>query len=454
MTSSRRNSRRSFLGQSAAGAAALWAAPAFLRAAGANERLNLAFIGVGGRGGSNLNDIARNGQENVVAICDVNENALNAAAQKYPNARKYVDFRKLFDDSNDIDAVVVSTCEHTHAYATLPALELGKHVYCEKPLTHNVVEARMVRLAAEKTKLVTQMGTQMHAQDNFRRVAELIRSGVIGGVTDIHVWVSRSWGLQSPEDAKRFGDIVYVADRPAEAQTPPATLKWDLWLGPAPERPYNEVYFPGPKWYRWWDFGNGTMSDLGSHWVDYPYFACELDAPKTVEALHDAPPHPEIAPASLKVVYEYGPRGDKPACKLTWYQGEPKPALWTDGKIPQWGNGILFVGDKGMLISDYTQHKLLPEEQFDGAKLPEPFLPRVGGQHHQEWVTAIKTGSPTGSPFSYAGMLTEANHLGNVAFRAGQKIEWDSANLKIPNAPDAERFLSREPRSGWAKIGV
>jgi predicted dehydrogenase len=453
MTSPRRNSRRSFLGQSAAGAAALWAAPAFLRAAGANERLNLAFIGVGGRGGSNLNDIARNGQENVVAICDVNENALDAAAQKYPNARKYTDFRKLFDDANDIDAVVVSTCEHTHAYATLPALELGKHVYCEKPLTHNVVEARMVRLAAEKTKLVTQMGTQMHAQDNFRRVAELIRSGVIGGVSEIHVWVSRAWGLQSQEDAKRFGDIVYVADRPAEAQTPPPYLKWDLWLGPAPERPYNEVYFPGPKWYRWWDFGNGTMSDLGSHWVDYPYFACELDAPKTVEAFHDAPPHAEIAPASLKVVYEYGPRGDKPACNLTWYQGEPKPTLWTDGKIPQWGNGILFVGDKGMLISDYTQHKLLPEEQFDGAKLPDPFLPRVGGQHHQEWVTAIKTGSPTGSPFSYAGMLTEANHLGNVAFRAGQKIEWDTANMKIPNAPDAERFLSREPRSGWAKIG-
>ncbi|HEV7280860.1 MAG TPA: Gfo/Idh/MocA family oxidoreductase [Pirellulaceae bacterium] len=454
MTYSRRSSRRSFIGQSAVGAAALWAAPSFLRAAGANERLNLAFIGVGGRGGSNLNDIARNGQENVVAICDVNEGALDSAAQKYPKARKYVDFRKLFDDSNDIDAVVVSTCEHTHAYATLPALELGKHVYCEKPLTHNVVEARMVRLAAEKANVVTQMGTQMHAQDNFRRVAELVRSGVIGGVTEIHVWVSRAWGLQSAEDAKRYQDIVYVTDRPAEAMTPPANLKWDLWLGPAPERPYHEVYFPGPKWYRWWDFGNGTMSDLGSHWVDYPYFACELDAPKTVEAFHDAPAHPEIAPASLKVVYEYGPRGDKPACKLTWYQGEPKPQIWSDGKIPQWGNGILFVGEKGMLISDYTQHKLLPEEQFDGAKLPEPFLPRVGGQHHQEWVTAIKTGSPTGSPFSYAGMLTEANHLGNVAFRAGQKIEWDSANLKIPNAPDAERFLTREPRSGWAKIGV
>lgn len=459
--SHRSTNRRDFLKTSTAVAAAGIAVPYFSTSLSAQEskpddsgRMKLGCIGTGSR----WDGVGPNAMEfaDCVAVCDVDKRHAAKAVKKVEEKQQrtpqaFEDYRKILDDSS-IDVVTIVTPDHWHTKIAIEALKSGKHVYCEKPLTHNVVEARAVRLAAEKANVVTQMGTQMHAQDNFRRVAELVRSGVIGPVTDIHVWVSRAWGLQSEADAKRFQDIVYVTDRPAEAMTPPAHLKWDLWLGPAPERPYHSVYFPGPKWYRWWDFGNGTMSDLGSHWVDYPYFAAELDAPKTVEAFHSDTAHPEIAPASLTVVYEYGPRGDKPACKLTWYQGEPKPTLWTEGKIPQWGNGILFVGEKGMLLADYTQHKLLPEEQFAGAKLPEPFLPRVGGQHHQEWVTAIKTGSPTGSPFSYAGPLTEANHLGNVAFRAGQKIEWDTANLKIPNAPDAERFLTRDPRAGWSKI--
>ena len=191
--------------------------------------------------------------------------------EKYPQAKKVVDFRKLFDKPRDFDAVVVSTCEHTHVFATMLALKAGKHVYCEKPLTHNIWEARLVRETASKLKLATQMGNQGHASDNYRRVEELIQAGVIGPVREVHVWVNRAWGLQSEEAAKRNKDIVFVTERPKEAEPVPPGLDWDLWLGPAPARPFNSVYVPGPKWYRWWDFGNGTMSDLGSHWNDLAF---------------------------------------------------------------------------------------------------------------------------------------------------------------------------------------
>lgn len=441
-------SRRSFLGRSAAAATTVFAAPAFLKGAAPNDRLNVAFIGTGGRGGSNLKTMADTDTINVVALCDVNGQNLGRAAEKYPSARTYVDFRKLYDEARDIDAVVVSTTEHTHAYATLPALKLGKHVYCEKPLTQNVVEARLITRAAAEAKVATQMGTQVHATPNYHRVVELIRSGAIGAVREAHVWVGRAWGLQSKEDAEKNKDIVYVTDRPTQAMTPPDYLNWDLWLGPAQERPYHEVYFPGPKWYRWWEFGNGTMSDLGSHWVDLPFWALDLDAPLTIEAF-GPPPHPEIAPASMTARYEYGPRGNRPACTLTWYQGTHKPKIWTEQGIPQWGSGVLFIGDKGMLLSDYGKHVLLPEDQFKDFKAPEPFIPDSPGQH-QEWLLACKSGARPASHFGYAGLLTEANHLGNVAYRAGQKIKWDSVNLKIPNCPDAERFLTRVPRQGWS----
>jgi len=442
-----RVSRRSFFQQAAIAASGVFAAPAILRARALNERLNLAFIGVGGRGGANLRTMTSGGMDNVVALCDVNAFNLGKAVEQFPSARSYADFRKMYDDSNDVDAVVVSTAEHTHAYATLPALRLGKHVYCEKPLTHNVAEARLIAQAAAKAKVATQMGTQIHGMPNYRRVVELIRAHAIGPVKEVHVWVSRAWGLQSREEAETNKDIVFVTKRPTEAMTPPEYLDWDLWLGPATERPFHEVYFPGPKWYRWWDFGNGTMSDLGSHWIDLPFWALELDAPKTIEA-RGPEAHPEIAPASMTVVYEYGPRGERPACTLTWYQGTHRPAIWTDGGIPQWTNGVLFIGEQGMLLSDYGKHVLLPEEKFKDYQRPEPSIPDSPGQH-QEWLQACKTGSHTSSPFSYAGPLTEANHLGNVAFRAGQKLHWDAANLRVPNCPAAERFFTREPRSGW-----
>ena len=377
-------SRRKF-NQAAAVAtgAAVFSAPNILRGQGLNDKLNIAVIGAGGRGGANLGGVRA---ENIVALCDVNQKNLNAAAARHPKAKTFVDFRKLFDQLKNYDAVVVSTCEHTHAFATLPALQLGKHVYCEKPLTYNIEEARKIRLAAEKAHVATQMGTQIHAGENYRRVVELIQGGVIGKVRECHVWVGRAWGWQSADKARQHRDIVSVMDRPKQTQAIPSYLNWDLWLGPAPKRPYHNVYFPGPKWYRWWDFGNGTMSDLGSHWIDLPFWALNLDKPKTIEA-SGPKPHAEIAPASMKVTYEYGARKEMPPVQVNWYQGTEKPEVWKNNSIPKWGSGVLFVGDKGMVLSDYGKHTLLPTKDSDGFKKPPKSIPKSLG-HHAEWVHA------------------------------------------------------------------
>jgi hypothetical protein len=438
-----RISRRQFH-RTAVVAAATFAAPAIVRGRNLNEKLNIAVVATGGRGGGNLASVA---SENIVGLCDVNEKNLAAAYARFPEARRFGDFRRLFDHASEFDAVVVSTCEHTHAFATLLALRAGKHVYCEKPLTHNVWEARLIREEAAKAKVATQMGIQIHATENYRRVVELIQGGVIGPVREAHVWVSRAWGLQSEEAAKRNGDIVYVSERPKEASPIPPGLDWNLWLGPAPERPFNNVYFPGPKWYRWWDFGSGTMSDLGSHWNDLPFWALKLQAPLTIEA-SGPPPHSEIAPASMSATYEYGPRGDLPAVKLTWHQGENKPEIWKEKRIPQWDSGCVFVGDGGMLLADYSKYVLLPEEKFKDAKLPEPTIPRASS-HHAEWIAACKGEGKALADFEYSGWLTEANHLGNVAYRTGKKLEWDAATLTTKNCPEAAQFIRRDYRQGW-----
>ena len=452
--------RRAFLKTSAAAAVAAGttlAAPRFLRARNANEKLNIAMIACGGRGAANLRGVEG---ENIVALCDVDQNAVEAAAKRHAAAQKFTDFRQLFDKAaKSFDAVVISTCEHTHAVATLRALNEGKHVYCEKPLTHNVWEARVIREAAAKTKLATQMGTQNHQSENYRRVVELVRSGAIGPVKEVHVWVSRAWGLQPAEEAKKnenhpaFKDeMVGLTDRPKEEMKMPPNLDWDLWIGPAPMRPFHSVYVPGPKWYRWWDFGNGTMSDLGSHWNDLPFWALKLKAPTSIEA-KGPKPHPEIAPASMQATYEF-PARDKdkmPAVKMTWYQGAMKPEIWSEKKIPQWPNGVLFVGEKGMLLADYGKYTLLPEKPFAGFTPPKPFIEKSRG-HYAEWIHACKTGAPTLCNFDYAGWLTESNHLGNVAYRAGKRLEWDAEKMRATNCPEADQFLRREYRKGWKLV--
>ncbi len=442
-------SRRQFLSSTAATCAATAMLPASSKATAANDRMKVGFIGVGGRGGSNLRAMEATQMIDVVAACDVDTRYVDQVAKRHPSAAKFQDFRKMYDAiGNDLDAVVVSTTEHTHAFATMPALRLGKHVYCEKPLAYNIDETRQITLAAAKAGVVTQMGTQIHAKDNYHRVVELIQSGAIGHVTEAHVWVDRAWGLQSKADAEKNKDRIFVDKRPTEAMTPPPNIDWDLWLGPAPERPYSDVYLPGPNWYRWWDFANGTMSDLGSHWNDLPFWALQLDAPKTVQAF-GPPPHREIAPASMSAVYQYAARGDLPAVELTWYQGSHKPTIWKAGEIPQWPSGVLFVGAKGMLLSDYNKHILLPEDRFESFVPPEKFIPDSPG-HHAEWVLACRGEGSTGSPFSYAGPLTEANHLGNVAYRVGKKITWDAVNMQCVGCPEADPFIRRQPRDGWS----
>lgn len=440
--------RRRFLGASLTAGTAILGFPGILRSQ-STSKLRIAIIGCGGRGASNMSEMLG---EEIVALCDVNEKNLNAAATKAPGAKRFRDFREMYATLKDseFDAVVVSTTEHTHAFATLPALQRKKHVYCEKPLTRDVYEARIITEAAKAAGVATQMGTQIHAQNNYRRVVELVQSGAIGPVREVHVWVDRTWGRQSPEDAAKYQDVANTQERPAEEMPVPPELDWDLWIGPAPMRPFNSVYFPGNKWYRWWDFGNGTMSDLGSHWNDLPFWALNLDAPLTIEA-SGPPPHLEIAPATMSATYEYGARGSRPAVRMTWYQGQMKPPQWTDKTIPQWGSGVLFVGENGMLLSDYGKHLLLPEKQFENFQRPPETIPNSIG-HHKEWLHACKTGAPTTCHFGYSGPLTEANHLGNVAYRAGRKIEWDAKNMRIPNVPEAERFLRREYRKGWTLL--
>ncbi len=442
--------RREFLKTSAA-AAGFWIAGRQVgvgQEKSPNAKLNVAFIAAGGRGGANLGEISKIEGVNVAALCDVNEKGLDAAGGKFPGAKKYVDFREMWADEKTFDAVVVSTCEHTHAFATLPALKLRKHVYCEKPLTHGVWEARIVAEAAVKAKVATQMGTQVHAGDNYRRIVELVQGNAIGKVTEVHVWAGRSWGLQSSEKAKEHGDCADTQDRPKDTHPIPKGLHWDLWLGPAPERPFNNVYFPGPKWYRWWDFGSGTMSDLGSHFNDLPFWALKLKAPLTIEGF-GPPAHAELAPASFHATYEFPARGDMPAVKMTWYQGEDKPPQWTEKSIPQWGSGFLFVGSEGMILADYGKHLLLPESKFKDFKRPEQSIAKSIG-HWKEWVEAARAGGgPTTCSFDYSGPLTESNHLASIAYRVGKKLEWDPVALKAKNAPEADRLLKREYRKGW-----
>ncbi|MGH9161832.1 MAG: Gfo/Idh/MocA family protein [Vicinamibacteraceae bacterium] len=461
-----RVTRREFVGGAVAAAGVLTGAPALLRGRNLNDKLNIAFIASGGRAETSLEELTIMGQgggsqaaphpdENVVVLCDVDQNGLDAAAQRFPRAKTHNDLRRVFERPNDFDAVVVSTTEHTHAFATFLALTHGKHVYCEKPLTHNVWEARLIReTAAKYPKLSTQMGNQGHASPERRTLQEILMTGVIGPVHEVHVWADRAWGLQDAASAKKFDEPhgfykgVQIVDRFKESMPTPPTLEFDLWLGPAPERPYHETYFPGPRWYRWWDFGNGTMSDLGSHDNDVPFTVLGIKQPLTIEAKSpNGQAHPELAPATMTVVYEFpaAPSGGPPV-KLIWHQGDSKPPGW----VAAWGRrSQLFIGEKGMLLGDGT---LLPEQKFKDFEKPPETLPRSPG-HWVEWVNYAKGIGPVpGSNFQYSGWTTEANHLGNVAYRTGKKIEWDYENLRARNAPEAARFIEREYRKGWDDI--
>lgn len=393
----------------------------------ANEKLNLAIIGAGGRGRSNLGSVSG---ENIVAMCDVNEQKAAQSFEQFPQAKKYHDYRKLFDElDSEIDAAVVSTTNHSHAPATVMAMRRGKHVYCEKPGAHSVFEARTTAEVAAEQKVVTQLGTQMHATDNYRRIVELIRAGAIGEVRECHLWLRSGRGG--------------LGDRPTEPPPVPDWLHWNLWLGPAPFRPYHPIYANG---HSWWDFGGGEFGNMGCHYLDLPYWALELDRPLTIEA-EGPPPHPESTPARLHVRYQFAARGQMPPVTLTWTHGSQPSPFFAEHAFPNWA-WCAFAGSRGMLLANYQQHMLWPGQQFADYQRPEPTIPSSIG-HHAEWIAACKTGGETSCHFGRSSLITETMLLGNVAYRSGAKLEWNPANLKVVNAPQANDFLRREYREGW-----
>ena len=421
-------------------AASVWTATGSLARAQAdspNEKLNIAGIGVGGRGAGDVNGSAH---ENIVALCDVDEKRAAQTFQRYPKARQFKDFRKMLDEiHNQIDAVVIGTPDHTHAPAGVMAMKLGKHCYCEKPLTHSVYEARVMAEVARENKLVTQLGTQIHAGTNYRRVVELVQSGTVGSVREVHVWLGANFGgPPKPTDMSQ-------PDAPTDTPPVPETLDWDLWLGPAAYRPYHPAYAPF-SWRYWWNFANGQLGDFFCHYCDLAFWALKLRHPTIVEA--EGPVHPESAARWTIARQEFPARGDLPPVTLNWYNGGPYPAFAKERGLSQWRSAVLFIGSDGMLISDYGKHQLLPEEQFADFKRPEPFIPNSIG-HHREWTEACKTGGPTTCNFDYSGALTEAALLCNVALRTGKKLNWDAKNLKAIGCPEADAFIQREYRKGW-----
>jgi len=341
----------------------------------------------------------------------------------------------LETESEKIDAVVVGTPDHTHAPAAAMALRMGKHVYCEKPMTHTVQEARTLSTLAKKGQLVTQLGTQIHAGDNYRRVVELVRSGIIGDIREVHVWA-----------AARYSGGQFTTRTPA-----PAHLNWDLWLGPAPPRPYSQNVHPH-KWRGFWDYGTGALGDFGCHYMDLAHWALDLRHPRRIRA--EGPPvNPISTPEWLIVTYDYPARGERPPVKLTWYDSGRRPkqldAIKTgDGRPTRFASGQLFVGEEGMILSDYNRHLLLPEKKFAGVQRPSNSIPKSVG-HHAEWVQAIKTGGTTTCNFDYSGALTEAVLLGAVAYRSGETLEWSGENLQITNSEAAQALIHREYRKGW-----
>jgi predicted dehydrogenase len=408
----------------------------------ANNKLNIAGIGVGGQGQSDLGQMT---SENIVALCDVDWDRASGTFKRFPNAKPYKDFRKLLDEQKNIDAVVVATPDHMHAFASLAAIRLGKHVYCEKPLTHSVWEARQVAQAAREKKVATQMGNQGQASEETRRLCEFVWDGAVGNVVEAHIWTDRpSQGL-----FKEYWP--QGVPRPTETPPVPETLDWDLWVGPAPMRPYHPAYLPF-KWRGWWDFGTGALGDIGCHALDPIFRALKLGAPLSVQAASSRV-NEETYPLASMVTYQFPARGNLSPVKLVWYDGglrPPRPETLPDG-TRMGDNGQMLVGDKGFILGN----RVWPESRRNEYPEPPKTIPRSPG-HYQEWINACKGGPPPGSNFDWAGPLAEAVLLGNVALRVQlreeltrAKLLWDPREFKFPNLPEADKFLKREYREGW-----
>ena len=439
---SRKSNRRQLLRNAVVGGVGFWVAgrPARVAAKSPNEKLDLACIGVGGRGSNNLEGMRK---ENVVAICDVDEYHARGAFKIFEKAEKFNDYRKLLDKLHGkIDAVVVSTPDHMHAPITLAALELGKHVYCEKPLTRTIAEARRVAEATRKYKRVTQMGNGGNARSASRRTVEMLQAQSFGPVREVHIWTDRpiKWWPQGVE-------------RPTSAVDVPKTLEWDLWLGGAPKRPYHPAYLPF-KWRGWWDFGTGALGDIACHACNVAFWGLGLTSPTVVEA-ETSERFKETAPVWSIISYQFPAVGKRPPVMLRWYDGGKKPPreLGDGSDLP--GNGQIYIGDKGR--SYMGSSALLPKEDFADFKPPPQTIPdapkgNTEDPHHAEWIAACKAGKllPGMSEFGHrAGPMTEALLVGNLAVRTGKRIEWDAKKLKCTNVPEANAYVDEPYRTGW-----
>jgi predicted dehydrogenase len=448
-------SRRQFMGGAAATVGAFTIVPRHVLAgSGASppsEKLNIAGIGVGGQGGGDIENVS---SENIVALCDVDEERAGGTFKRFPKARKYRDFRRMFQkEVKNIDAVVIATPDHVHAPAAIMAMKLGKHVYVEKPMAHTVFEAREMTKVARQMKLVTQMGNQGHAGPGLRSTYEFIHDGAIGTVREAHVWSDRPiWpqGIGRPEDKPEV----------------PKTLDWNLWLGPAPWRPYHPAYVPF-AWRGWWDFGCGALGDMAVHNADPAFFCLNLDAPAAVEA-ESSPVNNETFPKWEIITYHFPARGQRPPVKVVWYDGkrivtengEKKEVPNRPARPPELeegrdlgSNGILFVGDKGKILCGGWSGgpRIIPESKMKEYKRPAETLKRSIG-HHKEWIQACKDNKPADAMagFDYSGPFTESLLVGALAVRLGKRIDWDSKNMRATNAPEADKYINKEYRSGWA----
>ncbi|HVS35354.1 MAG TPA: Gfo/Idh/MocA family oxidoreductase [Gemmataceae bacterium] len=396
-----------------------------------SERLNIGVVGCGekSQGEYNLHNVA---SENIYALCDVDENRAAKARAEFPQAKFFTDYRRLLD-LKEIDAVVCATPDQMHAFVGVAAMRAGKHLYCEKPLAHSVAEVRLMRKTAAAMGVVTQMGTQIHAKDNYRRAVEIVQAGVLGPVERVHVWCDRRPDRRMLSKTKL--DV-------------PSGFDWDLWLGPAPQQDYDTAFVPF-HWRWFWDFGGGELADMACHFMDLPHWALGLTTPLTVAAagkkIKDGD---QQTPDLLQVDYTYPARGDQPKVHLTWYNGVPGPDLEAAEPYHGFRNGVLFEGSKGRLMADYDHLKLLPEEQFADFTPPKPTIPPSIG-HHKEWIDAIRGAGTTLCHFGYSGPLAETVLLGNVAYRSGKTIAWDEKAGKTDSA-EADAYLQREYRKGWA----
>ncbi|MBD3413019.1 MAG: gfo/Idh/MocA family oxidoreductase [Candidatus Aminicenantes bacterium] len=446
--------RREFMGRSAATAAGFMIIPRHvLGGTGTkppSDTLNIGCVGVGGKGSSDIRSVS---SENIVALCDVDGRQMadflgsehNSAEQKtmYEKASKYQDFRVLLDKEKNIDAIAVSTPDHTHAVIAMNAIKRGKHVFVQKPLTHTIKEARLLAEAAKKAGIVSQMGNQGHAGEGGRLINEWIWDGAIGNVREVHCWTNRPiWpqGIEAPKDTPSVPD----------------ELAWDIWLGPASYRPYHPAYHPF-SWRGWWDFGTGALGDMGAHILDHPFWALKLGHPTTVQA-SSSPFTEDSYPVAEVVTYEFPARGEMPPVVLKWYDGgimPPRPDELQEGRMMgDSGGGGLFVGDKAKLMySTYGRNpRIIPESKMRQYQRPEKTIPRSPGIH-EEWIKAIKQGDKSTTDFSYSGLLTEVMLLGNVAVATQEhntKLEWDGKKQEFKNLPQANKFIHMEYRKGWS----